>query len=223
MDNKYLPRVKGMMDNLGEYVDNVEAFNEPDEPNNRLADPSKNQKEYVPGLPAAKFGEALKKTYEAVHGHPKAQDDVKVITGGLDSGQTQYLKDAAAATMKDGQPTLYADGIGLHPYGKDPNGEKGDENALATIVDNYANLDLNTPNGNDLPIYITEASQPKHEDAARFNGDFANAAADMSAVERSYFFWKDTDDGHPGLIRPDGTKTDAYNRLASLTGQQRNA
>ena len=40
----------------------------------------------------------------------------------------------------------------------------------------------------------------------------------MDSVKRSYFFWGDTYDGHPGLVGKDGKKTDAYHALTSVTG-----
>ncbi len=218
MDKSYLPRVNEAMAELGQYVDSVEAFNEPDEPNNRSKTATEDA--YKPGLPAEKFGEALRKTYEAVHNHPNAQDDVKVITGGLDSGHPEYLERAAAATKdKDGNPTLYADEIGLHPYDKDANKPANDPRSLGFIVNDYAKRDWKTPTGKTPSVYITEASQPRVENAKTFNGDFARATVEMDAVTRSYFFWKKTHDEHPGLVSADGTKSDAYYELQRLMGK----
>jgi hypothetical protein len=169
-------------------------------------------------LPAEKFGQALKATYDAVHNNPNASPDVKVISGGADSGNTDYLRRAAAATPgPDGQPMLWADGVGLHPYAKDPSLPDNDPNSLGHIVNDYNNLGLNSPKG-QLPIYITEASQPDAAKAEAFNSAFARSASKMDPVARSYFFWGNTYDGHPGLITPKGEKTDAYYALQRLTG-----
>jgi hypothetical protein len=194
----YLDRTAFVARELGQYVNAYEVWNEPDEPNNR--------DQYHPGIPAATFGQVLKDSYEII----KASDqsgEATVMTGGLDSGNTNYLREAADAT--GGQ--LYADGVGLHPYAKDPTLTADDPNSLASIVNNYSQF--------GVPIYITEASNPDRDQHARFVSDFARAADGMSTVARSYFFWSETYDGHPGLMAPEGP-TAAHGELARLLGMQ---
>lgn len=193
----YLDRTAFVARELGPFVSAYEVWNEPDEPNNRA--------EYAPGIPAATFGQVLKDSYEVI----KASDqsgEATVMTGGLDSGNTDYLRQAAEATGG-----LYADAVGLHPYAKDPTLPGDDPNSLESIVNNYSQF--------GVPIYITEASSPDRSQHAQFVSDFARAADGMDSVARSYFFWSETYDGHPGLMAPEGP-TAAHGELARLLGMR---
>lgn len=202
-NNGYLPRLNQVLDLLGDKADGFEIWNEPDEPDNR--------EQYHPAIPSADFGQLLQDAYGAIHGNPNSEN-ASVITGGVDSGQASYLSSAAAAT--GGQ--LYADAVGLHPYAKDPRAPEDAENSVQHIVGDYSGF--TSPQGGAMPIYITEASSPDRADTD-FIPSFARTADNLSNVARSYFFWKDTWDGHPGLMGPDGP-TEAYKRLGQLLGTQ---
>jgi hypothetical protein len=193
----YLDRTAFVAREFGQFVNAYEVWNEPDEPNNRA--------QYAPGIPAATFGQVLKDSYETI----KAWDqsgEATVMTGGLDSGNTDYLRQAAEATGG-----LYADAVGLHPYAKDPTLPADDPNSLGSIVNNYSQF--------GVPIYITEASSPDRSQHAQFVSNFARSADGMDSVARSYFFWSETYDGHPGLMAPEGP-TAAHGELARLLGMQ---
>ena len=196
----YLDRVGHVARELGQYVNAYEVWNEPDEPNNRDT--------YYPGLPAATFGQVLKDSYTAIKANDRS-GEATVMTGGLDSGNPNYLREAAAATGN----RLYADGVGLHPYAKDPTLPQSNPGSLAHIVNDYSRMF-------GLPIYITEASSPDRSRHAQFVSDFARSADQMPAVARSYFFWSETYDGHPGLMSPTTGPTEAHGALARLLGMK---
>lgn len=192
--DRYAGAAEGISSRFGGLIDGYEIWNEPDEPNNR--------DDYAPGLPAGKFGELLQRAYETV----KTFDpDSTVVSGGADSGQTDYLLEAAAATGG----RLYADAIGLHPYGKDPNADPSDPSSLAQIAANYESA-------LGLPLYITEASTPDPTLHETYIPDFARAADGMGSIAKSYFFWKKTYDEHPGLVSQDGAPAAAYASLREL-------
>lgn len=219
-DQSYLPRVEKVVAELGPSVHAFEIWNEPDE----LA----NRPDYSPALPPAVYGQLLRDAWQKVQSGPDGPDGHKplVTTAGLDSGQPSYIRDAAAAT--DG--VLYADAIGLHPYGKQPNLPATDDQSLAHIVADYGGA-VRTPSGEGpLPIYITEASQPSHDPEAirAYVNDTAVVADQSSGVSKTYFFWRETSDGHPGLVEygpsePGGPvvpkPTPAFQHLAGLLGK----
>ena len=183
----YLPRVQEVLDQVGGYASSLEIWNEPDEQANRV--------DYSPGLPAGQFGELLRDVYGMVHG-PDADPDwpaedgaPRIVTGGLDSGRTDWLDGA----MVDGK--LYADALGVHPYTKRP-----DENYDADEPWNWTGTaaDIARDYGRfGKPLDFTEAGD------RRGFGDyipaFAAAAAREGNLDRTYFFWGDPYDGEFGL------------------------
>jgi hypothetical protein len=246
-NEKYLPAVKNVMDNLGSCINNVEVMNEPDEQNNRHQGPKyqtdPNDIEYIPGLPPAAFANLMKSSYELVHSHPNARVDVgakpgeekqmKVITGGLDSGQPGWLQKAAQATPdpQTGRPMIYADALGLHPYAKDPTvTDETQDNSLRGMMHAYENLDIkvgpNEPDGARHAIYNTEASVgPGNPDnpadvkaAADYVENFAKESTNLDSVKRSYFFWGGTYDNHMGMVDNKGKPTKLQEAMRRVTG-----
>jgi hypothetical protein len=198
---------------LGSYASAFEIWNEPDEPNPRQA--------YDPSLSPETYGELQRDAYDIVKAG--TQERALVVTAGADSGRADYLQRAAAAT--DG--VLYADAIGLHPYGKDANLPADHPDSLGHIVGDYSQP-FTTPKCVDcaLPIYITEASQPDPTKIHTFTNDFAVAADRMPAVERYHFFWQKTSDDHPGLVtypedpNAPGVPSPGYEQLSGLLGNE---
>jgi hypothetical protein len=240
----YLPAVKNVMDQLGPCINNIEVMNEPDEQNNRRQGPNSatdpNDIEYIPGLPPATFGKLMKSTYETIHSHPNAKRDVaggekqmKVLTGGLDSGRPDWLQKAGEATPdpKTGKPMIYADALGVHPYAKDPTvTDESQDNSLRRIMKAYENLDLkvgpNEPDGAKHEIYNTEASvgpgSPDNPEdvkaAANYAENFARESTNLDSVKRSYFFWGGTYDNHLGMVDQQGKPTKLFEALSRVTG-----
>ena len=73
-----------------------QIWNEPDD-----------EQTYVPPL---YFGQMLQQSYSAIK---SSDSSATVVVGGLNSGNPNYLAEALKATGGK----LYADAVGLHPYG----------------------------------------------------------------------------------------------------------
>jgi len=186
-NEQYLPRVQEVLNSVGGYASSLEIWNEPDEQANRL--------DYSPGLPAGQFGELLRDVYGMVHG-PEADPDwpaedgkPRIVTGGLDSGRTDWLDGA----MVDGK--LYADALGVHPYTKrpdenyDPEGPGNWTGTAADIARDYGRF--------GKPLDFTEAGDRRGY--LDYIPAFAAAAGREGNVDRAYFFWGDPYDGEFGL------------------------
>lgn len=205
-NEKWIPRFQQVINVVGDRASGFEIWNEPDEPANR--------DDYSPAITPESFGRLMQEAYFTIKG-VESTANAKVITGGLDSGQADYLTRAAAAT--GGQ--LYADGVGLHPYNKTTSTDPTDDMSLAHIVNDYSGF--TGPSGDPMKLYITEASQPDRNQPG-WDAEFARSADGMDAVRKSYFFWQETWDGHPGLaVRGDDGQwnpTQFYNELAKALG-----
>ena len=64
-------------------------------------------------VPASQYGPLLQATYSAIK---SVQPGAIVVMGGLASGNPGYVEEARAASGG----VLYADKVGLHPYGQRP-------------------------------------------------------------------------------------------------------
>jgi hypothetical protein len=186
-NDAYLPRVQEVLDSVGGYASSLEIWNEPDEQANRV--------DYSPGLPAGQFGELLRDVYGMVHGPdadpewPADDGAPRIVTGGLDSGRTDWLDGA----MVDGK--LYADAVGVHPYTKRPDESyDADEpwnwtGTAADIARDYGRF--------GKPLDFTEAGDRRG--FSDYIPAFAAAASQEGNVDRTYFFWGDPYDGELGL------------------------
>jgi len=215
-ETKYLPKVQEIMTVMGPYAQAYEVYNEPDQ--------LINSDKYSPALPPAFYGELLRDTYQTIKNGPDNLDGQRprVITAGLDSGQTGYLTEA----VKGSDGILYADAIGLHPYAKDPLVKPPAEGSLRRILDEYAAFPVKTPSGETttLPVYVTEASQPSTEptDVKAYINNAAVVAGETPGIAKTYFFWNKTSDDHAGMVEyVDGkpVATPAYEQLARRLGK----
>lgn len=176
-----------------------EVWNEMDEPNNRP--------EYAPGVPAERYGELLRDTYRAI----KAQSRVTVISGGADSGDPNYLVRARRQVGR-----LFADGVGLHPYGKrpDPGWPTADWGFgdLEDIVEVY-----HAATG--LPVWITEMGTDDDDLAAEYlRRSFArlSGSAGSHVAKVVWFCWTDAMGGAFGLLDAAGVPKPAYHAFRSF-------
>ncbi|MFN7131933.1 MAG: CARDB domain-containing protein [Myxococcales bacterium] len=185
---KFTARVRAIAAALGDEVHAYEIWNEMDEPNNRP--------EYAPYVPPARYGELLRDAYFAIRAHSQAA----IVTGGADSGDPGYLEQARAAAGG-----LFADGVGLHPYGQRP--EPGFPSPdwgfgeLETLVNAYhARL--------GLPVWITEfGTEDESIQAEYLSRAFARIAGPLAGkVARAVWFcWSD------GMVAPFGVVDGAGN------------
>ena len=130
---------------LGDRVDAWEIWNEPDQPMLQCGEEG-----YNPGMPWWEYGPLLRDAYLAIR---DAGAGAPIVTGGLDSGNVQYIVQAASAAGG-----LWADGVSVHPYGVVPDGtwcpNPGEDlncewGTLGGKVDEYHAW-------TGLPIWITE-------------------------------------------------------------------
>jgi hypothetical protein len=136
--NSYIPKIKTF---LAQHPDTaaIEVWNEEDN---------------CPGggcVPTQAYAYMIKNTAKAIK---SINGNIKVIMGGLESGNTQYIKSVKSA---DSRAFSQVDAIGFHPYGKSPAGwcAKGCSGGtlpfgdLATAINQYKQA-------GGLPIWITE-------------------------------------------------------------------
>jgi hypothetical protein len=213
-DKTYVEGIKQMQKDLGDGVQKYEIWNEPDEPKNWTAP----QDTYKPAIPPAAFGELLRdssNTLKNPAGHDaQTWQPPKIVSGGLDSGNVDYLKQARDATGG----TLYADEIGVHPYTKAPdqddwqNVEKGKGHDgpwtgdLQTIRDNYYNEF-------EKPIEYTEVGDARPGNQLYIE-ESAEAVSRTKNVSHGYFFWSDPHDG-PFALNAKVTGEDGQVHLVS--------
>jgi MYXO-CTERM domain-containing protein len=179
----------------GFFIPAFEIWNEPDEPNARP--------EYDPRVPAHIFGEMMMRSYLAVRG---AGSFAQVITGGADSGDPFYLAEAGAHTGG-----LWADGVGLHPYGQ-------------RAPDNYPSPDWGFGNYTDivsryfavtgLPVWVTEIGTEEQDFQADYLFQiYATTRAFFPESVAPHVFWFAWSDGMVppfGLLDAAGDPKDSY-------------
>lgn len=172
----WLARLGNVAAQLGSRVDAWEVWNEPDQPMLGCHDGG-----YNPGMPAYQYGFLLRGAYYAL------ATGAPIITGGLDSGQVSYVRDASVAA--DG---LYADAVAIHPYGVGldvwcPDPGEGLNCAFGTIdgkLDEYYAA-------TGLPIWITElgiATGDSYHQADYITGMYRELASRSDLVAHAFYF-----------------------------------
>jgi len=202
--SSYQPQLKEIQNELGPNVDRFEIWNEPDEPRNwqHKADEHWPDDQYKPAMPPGAFGSLLQESNATLkNGLPEGWKTPSLVSGGVDSGDVGYLKNAAKATGG----TLYADEIGVHPYTKAPtdaaeqdpvkgNGHDGPWTGdLQSIRDEYFN-ELGKP------IQYTEVGDARSGNELYIE-EAAAAVSRTKNIQHGYFFWQDPYDGPFGLNR----------------------
>jgi hypothetical protein len=141
----WLSRLSVVASQFGDRVDAWEIWNEPDQPLLHCGEDG-----YNPGIPSDQYGALLRDAYLAIR---DAGAGAPIVTGGLDSGNVQYIIEAANATNG-----LWADGVSIHPYGVVPDAswcpDPGEDlncdwGTLGGKVDEYSGW-------TGLPVWITE-------------------------------------------------------------------
>jgi hypothetical protein len=102
---RYEDRCRRIANHYQGQVAAFQIWNEPD-----FAAP---RPDYDPTIPPGVFGQMLKRSYTAIK---DVSADLRVITGGLVSGNAVWLEWVKGAT----ENRLYADAIAVHPYGQRP-------------------------------------------------------------------------------------------------------
>jgi hypothetical protein len=196
----FLSRLRGLALELGDKVDAWEVWNEVDHshacaerkdddscPDGTTDDPALGcTPNYNPGLPPGIYGPLLRDARQAI----RAGSTAPVLVGGLDSGQTSYVSNAAVAAGK-----LYADAIGIHTYGPVPDqswcaGDPGEDlvcdwGTIGQAVDRYYNAFK-------LPVWITEfglQSSRNWDHQARYLTAAYQALEQKGAARVPHAFW----------------------------------
>ena len=208
----WLARLGHVAAQLGSRVDAWEIWNEPDQPLLACGDDG-----YNPGIPAADYGTLLRDAYLAIRDAGAA---APVVTGGLDSGNVQYIVEGANAAGG-----LWADGVSIHPYGvvpdpgwcPDPGEDLNCEwGTLGGKVDEYFAW-------TGVPVWITEwglkTTDTQHAAAYLADG-YAAFAGRGDRVAHAFWFCESDAMVPPfGLTFADGTpKPDVYATYQRLTG-----
>lgn len=168
------------------------------------------------GIPAASYAYMLKNAAATIkHSNPT----IKVIIGGLSSGQIQYIKDIKNA---DSAALSQVDGVGFHPYGKSPGGwcvsgcpgvlPFGD---LATAINEYKNTA-------GVPVWITEIGANVSDTA--WQADYLSRVFTvMQQTGVAVGIWYDIADGtsgtHWGLLDPNNSVKPSGQMFEQFTPQ----
>jgi hypothetical protein len=211
-ESAWTARIGSVAAAFGDRVDAWEIWNEPDQPMLGCGDDG-----YNPGMPAYAYGALLRDADTAIR---NAGATAPVVTAGLDSGQAQYIVDAASSAGG-----LYADGVSIHPYGVVPDStwcpDPGEDlncewGTLGGKVDEYGGA-------TGLPVWITEfgiRTQDTAHEADYIAGGYAAFASRAPAVAHAFWFCESDAMVAPyGLTDASGSaKPDAYATYQSLAG-----
>lgn len=196
--DKFVARCRQIAEHYGSQANAYQIWNEPD-----LLEPSSG---YDPRVHAEVFGRLLKDAFTAI----KEVSSATVVTGGLAAGHPAYLEQARSAT----NGVLYADALGVHPYGRRPTQDWPRPNwgfgVLGDLVQDYYNAAR-------IPIWITEVGTQDTSVQDEFpqrafealNEDLAEAAPHVF-----WFCWSD------GMVSPFGLVDAAGGEKASYTSFQ---
>ena len=176
----------------GDGVDAWEVWNEPDLLHSGQP--------YDPGVPAAKFGLLLMRAYQVIKRHSTRP----VVVGGLASGDPSYLSSAIASV---GQ--LYADGVGVHPYGQrapddwpDPHWGFGN---LSSFYNTYSQF--------GKPLWVTEIGTQDLTVQAQYLTNVYILTRDRFLTQVPHVFWFCWSDGMVGdfgLLDTSGSPKPSY-------------
>lgn len=195
-ETQYIAALSSLVSTYSTGIDAWEIWNEPD----LAAQPG-----YDPHVPPATFGQMLKDASATVH----AKSSAPVIVGGLASGDPNYLTQA-----KNAAGGLYADGVGIHPYGQRapdnwPNASWGFGN-MSSLFSGYLAF--------GKPLWLTEIGTNDSADQAQYLKNVYNLAAGYGSQvpEVFWFCWSDAMVSPFGVLDSSGNQKAAYGAYQSV-------
>jgi len=193
---QYVQELGTLAASLGNGVDAWEIWNEPD---------LTAQGGYDPYVPPAIYGPMLKSAEAKV----KQSSSAPVIVGGLASGNPNYLTQA-----KNAAGGLYADGVGIHPYGQRapddwPNASWGFGN-MSSLFAGYLAF--------GKPVWVTEIGTVDTTNQAQYlKNVYALAATYGAQVPVVFWFcWSDGMVSPFGVLDANGGQKPAYGAFKSV-------
>lgn len=179
-------------------VDAWEIWNEPDQP----PEPG-----YDPGVPARVFGPLLRDASAAI----RPRSSRPLVVGGLSSGQSSYYLECLAAVGG----WLDYDAVGVHPYGKQPDGydQASGTGSLGAFYDEFLAV-------SGLPLWVTEFGTWDDADQPQYTRAFYETTGSryLDRVPVAFVFaWSDTQrPGFPfGLHDVAGGRKPSFDAYAS--------
>jgi len=151
-----------------------------------------------------------------IYGNLTTVTQAPIIVGGLASGQPSYLTQVMDST--GGQ--LFANGVGLHPYGQRPfpnwpNPTWG-FGLMSDLLNQYSQiLPVNTP------LWITEVGTNDFSVQGLFPAMTFDAISLMPGnpcVQVFWFCWSDGMVANFGVVQMNGTKTESFFSFAGFAG-----
>jgi hypothetical protein len=193
---KFANRCRQVAQHCGPLVQAYQIWNEPD-----FLEP---QSGYDPRLRAEVFGRLLKAAFTAI----KEVSSATVVMGGLVAGQPGYLEQVRAST----QGALYADAVGVHPYGQRPTQDwprpDWGYGVLSDLIQGYH------ARAAGKPIWITEVGTQDtavQDEFPRRTFEALNRDLAEVAPHVFWFCWSD------GMVSPFGLVDAAGGKKASYT------
>jgi len=180
-------------------VSGYEIWNEPDLPS-------------VGNVEAGTYGTVLAQAYKAIK---SADGNAAVVMGGLASGDPNYV---AQARSQAG--AIYADAIGLHPYGQRPtpdwpNPTWGFGNVV-DLLNNYWNVE-------PKPVVITEVGTDDMNVQAQFASHLFDSLNSQGSVNVCFWFcWSDAMVPPFGVVDGSGNPKPSYYDYQSWAKQAQN-
>jgi hypothetical protein len=187
-------RCRQIAQHYGDRVGAYQIWNEPD-----FAQPTPG---YDPSVREAVFGRMLRSAFSAI----KEVSQATVVAGGLASGNASYIQRVAAATGG----VLYADAVGLHPYGQRPTANWPSPTWGFGVMGNLVRAYHAAAN---KPIWITEIGTDSATRQGEFPGRTFTAMNDQLPQEAPFVFWFCWSDGMVspyGLLQVDGQRKASY-------------
>lgn len=183
INNRYIPDLEAFLQQYASVVNAIEIWNEED------ICPSE---EFCPGVPPKAYAHMLKEAAAKIKSY---NANIKVVIGGLNSGNLSYLQ-----TMQQAEPDVLnqVDAVGVHPYGTSPagwckDGKDADCNGIVLPFGDLADKVNMYKDATGKPVWVTEIGFGTEDEvwqAKYLNKSFAVLSSNNVPVV-IWFGWSD--------------------------------